>query len=256
MRLYKRGGRGGSVVPILSFSIFSSSLPRTLFFSLFSAPHTHFSPVMFFPSNIVIASVAALGLQATTVSAHRSCKTKATITAHYDDLNFLPALPLINGIDTYKGLKYNAFAGVQELAIAQTGVLPHSGENQIVTGLPQTLTQGTAYIEATGNTKYFDFKSFYFGCSLDTVESALGVATPCTVTIKGFYEGKLHATQEFDFTPDSLLISEQKKGKLSPAECHTQFQGVDKVEFSSDNPALQVILLDDIKYIPHSCKGK
>lgn len=142
------------------------------------------------------------------------------------------------------------------MPLLQTGTLPHSSPNGLVTGVPQTLLDGTAFIGAdkSAGTTYFDLHSFYFGCSVDSVESAVGLPAACTVTIKGYYEGKLLATQEFDYVPQGLLLSNEQQAKQAKGKCHTGFTGVDKVEFSTDNPTLQVLLLDDLVYTPHSCK--
>jgi hypothetical protein len=172
----------------------------------------------------------------------------------FDDQNYLlgTVLPALQPVGEYQGLSYNGFVGLQA-ALLGTGVAPHSPNNEIVTGLPQSLLDGTAYIEATGDTTYFDLKSFYFGCAVDTVTGLVGVPTACTITATGYYEGIQHIVQEFKYTPTGLLSSGQDQAKSQYSKCHTGFMGVDKVEFTSDDPTLQVLLLDDITYIPHTC---
>lgn len=173
----------------------------------------------------------------------------------FDDENYLVGgvLPAASAVGTYKGLEYNAFVGIDN--VLNDGVQPHSPTNEIVTGLPQSLTDGTAYIAATGATTYFDLKSFYFGCAIDSVTALVSAPVACTVTATGYYQGKQHIVQEFNYTPSNLLISGQQSAKTQYSKCHTGFQGVDKVEFTSSNPTLDIIVLDDITYIPHTCSS-
>lgn len=67
-------------------------------------------------------------------------------------------LPALAQAGTYRGLHSNAFVGLSN--VLNTGVQPHPPQNEIVTGLPQSLTDGTAYIEASGEINYYDLKSF------------------------------------------------------------------------------------------------
>ncbi|UZJ57618.1 hypothetical protein CBS101457_006938 [Exobasidium rhododendri] len=191
--------------------------------------------------------------QAAPSTKRRTCKAESSITANFDDQSYAlgTVLPAASPVGTYKGLEYNAFVGYMSTELS--GVLPHSPSNEILTGLPQTTTDGTAYIGATGSTTYFDFKSFYFGCAVDSVTGAVAVPTACTVVATGFYEGKEKIVQEFNYTPDNILAAGQNKAKTQYSKCHTGFTGVDKVEFTSTNPTLDIVLLDDITYVPHTC---
>lgn len=186
-------------------------------------------------------------------SSYKKCYSKGNIDANYDGLTFQAVLPAANTITEYKYLTYNAFAG---LTTSTTGVQPHSRPNDIVTGFEQTTTDGTAYIEADAKKgiSYFDFKSFYYGCALNTVTAAVGVPTTCTVTIKGYHQGHLLATQEFYYSsPEGTLNENQKKADPSYGSCHSGFTGVDKVEFTTDDPTTQALILDDLDYVPYSC---
>jgi hypothetical protein len=175
------------------------------------------------------------------------------IPPQFDDQNYAigAVVPSLASVGTVQGLTYNSFVGLQ--STNPTGIQPHSLPNEIVTALPSDITGGTAYIGAAGSTTYFDFHSFYFGCALDTVAGAIGVTTPCTVTATAYYEGKQLAVQEFNFQPETLLSSNQTSAKATKAECHTDFTGVDKVEITSNNPTLYVILMDNVVYTPHTC---
>lgn len=110
---------------------------------------------------------------------------------------------------------------------------------------------------------YFDLHSFYFGCSLVTTDLiSLGgifpnVPTPCTVSLKGaqrpkytvsrtllttpsslplpgYYRGRLIGEQQFDFRPGSSS-SLGERAQLHAGQCHSHFQGVDKVSAGRRN---------------------
>lgn len=176
-----------------------------------------------------------------------------SLRLQFEDENFAlgGVLPAASTVGIYKGLQYNAFVGVDNTL--NDGVQPHSPPNEVVTGLPQSLTNGTAFIAAAGSTTYFDFKSFYFGCTVDTATALVSVPKSCVLTATGFYQGKQHIVQEFKYTPDNFLVAGQKSAKTSYSKCHTGFMGVDKVEFTTDDPTLDILILDDITYIPHTC---
>lgn len=134
-----------------------------------------------------------------------------------------------------------------------TGVIPNTPKNEILTGLPQSLTDGTAFIGATGSITYFDFESFYYGCAIDSVTGAVAVPTACTIIATGFYQGKQKIVQEFNYNPAAGLAAGQNGAYTKQGKCHTGFKGVDKVEFTSTNPTLDIVILDTISYTPHTC---
>lgn len=149
------------------------------------------------------------------------------------------------------GLEYNAFVGYMTTGL--TGVIPNTPNNEILTGLPQSLTDGTAFIGATGSITYFDFESFYYGCAIDSVTGAVAVPTACTIIATGFYQGKEKIVQEFNYNPAAGLAAGQDGAYTKQGKCHTGFKGVDKVEFTSTNPTLDIVILDTISYTPHTC---
>lgn len=109
------------------------------------------------------------------------------IDANYDDITVVPAVPAANTLTTYKGLNYTGFAtnqvGVAGTA-SLTGVAAHSKPNNIVSGFQQTsLTGQNAGFSIASGSKYFDLLSFYYGCSVNTVEGAEGLPQQCTFNV-------------------------------------------------------------------------
>ena len=104
------------------------------------------------------------------------------VKANYDDITVLPALPAVNGLTTYKGLTYSAWA-VNQVgvggALQLAGVAPHSKPNNIVSGVQQTALTGTnaEFSTENTNTKSIDLLSFYYGCAINTAEGAENVAS-------------------------------------------------------------------------------
>lgn len=94
----------------------------------------------------------------------------------------MPAVPAANVLTTYKGLSYAGFA-VNQFTTA-IGLVPHTKPNGIVSGIEQTATSGRAGVSITGtSTKFFDLKSLYYGCVLNSAEGALGAAQTCTFDV-------------------------------------------------------------------------
>ena len=68
----------------------------------------------------------------------------------------------------------------------------------------------TTYADSTID--HFDLKSFYYGCSLGTQASVLGVPQSCTVSIKGYKDElaqELVAEQSFEFEVGLLQTNAQ-----------------------------------------------
>ena len=167
-------------------------------------------------------------------------------------------MDILSPIDEYGGLKYHSFGGVAPLLpILQIGINPHSKENMVATNLVHDLLSGTAYITTDYDGSCypaFSFKSFYFGCSLNTVAVNGLLPTQCVVTIKGYLKGIQVAVQEFVFDPFSHDGS-QNVTRADPelGQCKPSFSRVDKVEFTTDNDLLTALLVDNIEYDLQTC---
>jgi hypothetical protein len=70
---------------------------------------------------------------------------------------------------------------------------------------------------------------------------------------KGSYQGKEIVSQDFNYTPSNMLVAKQDSASTKYSECKDSFAGVDKVEFTTDNPTVDIVILDDITYTRHTC---
>ncbi|KAF2170255.1 hypothetical protein M409DRAFT_19858 [Zasmidium cellare ATCC 36951] len=204
-----------------------------------------------------IKSLLTTSVLACLVSATTPPKPKfEVIDANYDDIFVFPALPALNNLDTYEGLTYTDF-DVNQVGVdgeAQlTGIRPHTTSNNIVSGIqalsktdinPGFSTNGT-------DTKYFDLKYFYFGCAVNTLAGAEGVAQQCTINVRGYR--KLHdanpvASAQFSFNPNIVDVLVDPK----IATFDKSFSAIQRVEIvqieSTTGEALNVIVLDDVAY--------
>ena len=162
--------------------------------------------------------------------------------------------PLLSKNPTLKHIDYPGFSVTNGEG---SSLLAESGDQVLVNGIGNEIleTTGAMQVDSSSKVTYFDLKSFYFGCDLLTkdlvnVDGLVpGLPTPCIVTIKGYYQSKLIGQQQFEYNVGSGL----RNATLQAGECHTDFQGVDRVEFTSDNPVLKAIVLDEVEYTPHYC---
>ncbi len=188
----------------------------------------------------------------------------------YEDLGFKPLLPilnpLLNSIGLYKGLKYSGFNGVNS-SPSISGIQPSSGSNAIVGGLVQNVLDGTSSFtdQYTGSkSKGFKLNSFSFACATKTdLLSLAGAPRDCVVTATAFKGGKQVASQQFTFKPTSgggggllgtigSLLSTSKMAKAVPN--FKTFGVVEKVQFTTDNPVLNALIIDDVNYVFAYCK--
>ncbi|USW58600.1 hypothetical protein Slin15195_G119190 [Septoria linicola] len=176
-------------------------------------------------------------------------KSQYTV-ANYDDITVVPAVPAANNLGTYKGLKYTAFATNQALDV--TGVATKSPMNNIVSGVQQTALAGAeAGFAIAGDSKYFDLKSLYYGCSVNTAEGAAGLPQACTINVRGYRkttDTNPVASKQLTFTPKLTQVLAQPV----KATFGRSFTGLQKVEIvqieSTSGEALNVIVLDDVAY--------
>jgi len=104
-------------------------------------------------------------------------------------------------------------------------------------------------------TDFFNFKYLYFGCVLDSQETATSSPLGCTLITTGFRKGKQVASQSASFkasglTTDMLRV-DFKAGNPG-------FSNVDAVSFavsSAGTSALTAVLIDNIGYDVHLKKG-
>ncbi|KAK4503919.1 hypothetical protein PRZ48_004834 [Zasmidium cellare] len=177
------------------------------------------------------------------------------IDANYDDITVVPAVPAANTLTTYRGLNYTGFATNQAGvggALQITGVAPHTKPNNIVSGIQQTSTTGqnAGFSIATGS-KYFDLKSFYYGCSVNTLEGAEGLAQQCTINVRGYRQlndANPVASAQFSFNPKVT----QPLANPNLATFDKSFSVLQRVEIvqieSQSGEATNVVVLDDVAY--------
>ena len=92
-----------------------------------------------------------------------------------------------------------------------------------------------------------------FGCVVSTSLPHLTSTDALPPQVKAYYQGKLQVQRAYKYSPNGLLLSDGKKALAQKAECHTDLMGVDRVEFTTDNPLLNVLVLDDITFVPSKC---
>lgn len=198
-----------------------------------------------------------------------------TLPTQYDDITVVPAVPAANTLGTYKGLNYTGFA-VNQVGVggaAQlTGVAPHTKPNNIVSGVQQTSTTGqnAGFSIDKTKSKFFDLKSLYYGCSINTSEGAEGAAQQCTINVgprnrlavedtlltcltqvRGYRllnDPNPVASAQFSFNPKVT----QLVANPNLAQFDRSFSALQRVEIvqieSQSGEALNVVVLDDVAY--------
>jgi hypothetical protein len=102
----------------------------------------------------------------------------------------------------------------------------------------------------------FDLQSFYFGCVLNSEESATSIATGCTVSITGYYENNMQISEvTHTFTPTA--VNNVKMIFVDLTLLGNQFKGVRNltIGFSGTGSAptpLTVAIFDNVKRCIHS----
>lgn len=200
-------------------------------------------------------SLAALGLlsaatQATPVPA--SSASSNTVLATFDDLPSLPGVSQLNPVGNYKGLNWNALDVLQAGVLGINAVLPQSGINVAANGVTDTLLAGGISITAQ-SVKSFDLEYAYFGCVVNTLETAASVPQACTVAFSGYKKGsnKVFKTVNQQFNPTNALIS-----KMTKATFDSAFKGLDRVDVAVVGgvtpSALTGLLIDNVQYKTYS----
>lgn len=201
-----------------------------------------------------IAALALLGaaVQAGPVPALRDFGTE--VLATFDDRTAIPAVSLINPVGNYKGLNWKALDILQAGLNGQGAVIAQSGANVAANGVPDTIRDGGISITAQ-SVKSFDLHYAYFGCVVDTVETAASVPQACTIAFSAYKTGQseVYKTVNVQFNPSNPLIS-----KMTKATFDSSFAGLDRVDVAVVGgltpSALTGLLIDNVQYRTYGSK--
>lgn len=130
-----------------------------------------------------------------------------------------------------------------------TGIVPASSPNFAGYGIYNEITAGSVpQITTSGtSTKSFQLNQFRFACAVNTAETALGVPTPCTVTVNGYNTlGRQVYTQSFDFNPGPGAVRSQ----MATATLQFPWTGLSSVTFDTTNAegAATGTVVDNVVY--------
>ncbi|KAI7162468.1 hypothetical protein KC349_g2019 [Hortaea werneckii] len=171
--------------------------------------------------------------------------------ANFDDLNAGTGVTSLTPVpDPYMGLDFDGF-NVINVGNAATGVKPQSGKQVGVQYILTTGSENTANLKTTGDTKYFVFQEFYFGCVLSSQETLAGVPTSCALTLTGKRNGRTVVTQDVNFSGGLANgLTKNMKRVLFDG----RFQAVDEVSFelTSNLAAATSVLYDNVRYVTYS----
>ena len=106
---------------------------------------------------------------------------------------------------------------------------------------------GTPSLSVVNDGQTFDLKSFYYGCAINTVETAVGVPTNCQITVTGWAGSKQKGSQTFAYNGLGGLSAPMMFGKLN-----SWARGLTKVEFATADATLVGTLFDNIQYTVYS----
>ena len=201
-----------------------------------------------------IAALALLGaaVQAGPVPALRDFGTE--VLATFDDRTAIPAVSLINPVGNYKGLNWKALDILQAGLNGQGAVIAQSGANVAANGVPDTIRDGGISITAQ-SVKSFDLHYAYFGCVVDTVETAASVPQACTIAFSAYKKGQseVYKTVNVQFNPSNPLIL-----KMTKATFDSSFAGLDRVDVAVVGgltpSGLTGLLIDNVQYRTYGSK--
>ncbi|KAM0696564.1 hypothetical protein Q7P36_003812 [Cladosporium allicinum] len=201
-----------------------------------------------------IAALALLGAaaQAGPVPALRDFGTE--VLATFDDRTAIPAVSLINPVGNYKGLNWKALDILQAGVNGFGAIIPQSGTIVAANGVPDTIRDGGISITAQ-SVKSFDLHYAYFGCVVDTVETAASVPQACTIAFSAYKKGQseVYKTVNVQFNPSNPLIS-----KMTKATFDSSFAGLDRVDVAVVGgltpSALTGLLIDNVQYRTYGSK--
>ncbi|CZT15389.1 uncharacterized protein RCC_01253 [Ramularia collo-cygni] len=164
--------------------------------------------------------------------------------SYIDKFDDLPqSIISLSPVKKYGGLNYKAFFSATPSKL--TGPQPHSPSNVVAYGAYGSLLQGAPILSPIESNSIFDLHSFYFGCAINTAETAAGVPSTCTVTVTGYDGTRKIGSEEFKFTPEGIL---DLKPDFQLAEFGKWAKGMTSAEFETSNGLLTGTLLDDFAY--------
>ena len=181
------------------------------------------------------------------------CPGEATV-ATFDDRQPIPLVPEINTVGFYRGIRYNSFdivkVGLPGLPPI-TGLIPQSGDIMIVNGLVADVLRGEPSFY-TATIPAFDLEELYFGCTLNTVQSAVLIPTPCTVQFTGVKNnvdpgGGTRTTITFQFNPENTVLSHLTRAAFE-GPAWVNLQKIEVAIVQGVSTTLSVLFLDSIKY--------
>lgn len=200
--------------------------------------------------------LAALGMLAAAVQANpvpAAAAAGTSVLATFDDRASLIGVSELNPVRNYKGLNWRALDILQAGVLGINAVLPQSGKNVAANGVTSTVLQGGGISITAQSVKSFDLEYAYFGCVVNTVETAASVPQACTVAFSGYKKGqsKVFKTVNQSFDPTNPLIS-----KMTKASFDSAFKGLDRVDVAvvaGVTPStLTGLLIDNVKYTTYS----
>ena len=162
----------------------------------------------------------------------------------------MSATPSLNAVGVEDQLFYNAFnVGEQDSGVS--GLAAHSKPNVIFTTqvTAQTL-RGTPTLTVSypgSQVTSFNLQSFYFGCTVPSVQTLAGAATQCSILVAGFNAAnKEVAVATYTFTPPATNML---NAPLIQAVLPSTFVWLHNVTIVQSSPTTQVLALDDVKYV-------
>lgn len=201
-------------------------------------------------------TLPVLGLLAAAVQANpvpAAAPFGTSVLATFDDLPSVPGVSELNPVGNYKGLNWKALDVLQAGVGGINAVLPQSGKNVAANGITSTILQGGGISITAQSVKSFDLEYAYFGCVVNTVETAASIPQACTVAFSGYKKGqsKVFKTVNQQFNPTNPLIS-----KMSKAAFDSAFAGLDRVDVAvvgGITPStLTGLLIDNVQYKTYS----
>jgi hypothetical protein len=153
-------------------------------------------------------------------------------------------------IGAYDGLQWNSFDVAKLGASPTSGVKPVSGSNVALLYILSGGVFPQAQLQVTGNTKYFQLSSFYYGCVLSTLINVASLPVACSITVNGIRNGKQVATQNFSFTPKNNVLSPLVKASFTSSV----WANLDQVVVKPTNllAPLNSVIFDNVAFTTYS----
>lgn len=189
--------------------------------------------------------------------------------SQFDDLSTIPGTAVTPIQTPYKDLFFQAFRLVKVVQIGVPGILPHSPTNYAGIGVIGETTSGDPmmtlnYQNVDPNIKSFALSSFYYGCTVDTANGAVGVPQDCRVTFTGYSgnDNTISGSTQIcsvsrEYHPTTVTGPQQQAFSGAIAGCQGLTHGVYTFQPMGGNAATAsalALVLDDIKYNITGCK--